>query len=146
MLTSRYENAHLLSHLIRKTTLLPRQARDKHRESTQKTSCVFLQHDMLEEQKALIDRLIAHQGGGGTASSSTTPTGGAAAGVGLLATAAESPRGGAVQMLPSAASSLKDLYYETCVELGCGGADGRCRMHGPDCTGPNEKVAVTLSG
>ena len=32
------------------------------------------------------------------------------------------------------------------MELGCGGAEKRCRMHGSDCSGPNEKVAVTLAG
>ena len=38
----RQENAYLLRHFILKTTILPRQARDKHRESSEKR-CVFLQ-------------------------------------------------------------------------------------------------------
>eukprot|EP01043_Picozoa_sp_COSAG02_P016275 COSAG02_NODE_712_length_18122_cov_6.792321_18_plen_346_part_00 len=120
--------------------------RDVSRELRKLSAVVKKQHDMLEEQKSLIDQLLKHKGGSGSSSNPITTTSSAAASPAWDTVTAESPRGGAVQMLPSTAASLKEQYYEICVELGCGGTDKRCRMHGDDCTGPNEKVAVTLSG
>ena len=116
--------------------------RDVSRELRKLKEVVEKQHDMLEEQRALINQLLNHKGGTSvpmTASSATTT---AVRDTGT----ADSPRGGAVQMLPSTAASLKELYYEACVELGCGGTEKRCRMHGDACKGPNEKVCVTFSG
>ena len=117
--------------------------RDVSRELRKLSDVVKKQHDMLEEQKSLIDQLLKHKGG---SSNPTTTASSATASPVRDTVTAESPRGGAVQMLPSTVASLKEHYYETCVELGCGGSDKRCRMHGDDCTGPNEKVAVALSG
>jgi hypothetical protein len=120
--------------------------RDVSRELRKLTDIVKQQHDMLEEQKSLINQLLNHKGGSGSSSTPTVTTSSPTALPARDTAIAESPRGGAVQMLPSAAASLKEHYYETCVELGCGGTDKRCRMHGDDCKGPNEQVAVAFSG
>ena len=117
--------------------------RDVSRELRKLTAVVKQQHDMLEEQRSLINQLLNHKGGGVV---SATAASTATAAVARDTAMAESPRGGAVQMLPSTVASLKEHYYETCVELGCGGTEKRCRMHGDDCKGPNEKVAVAFSG
>jgi|EP01046_Picozoa_sp_COSAG06_P004173 hypothetical protein len=54
------EKRHFLRHLYIQTIILPRQARDKHRESTQKTTSVLLQVDTARHwlSMAVLERLL----------------------------------------------------------------------------------------
>ena len=52
--------------------------RDVSRELSKLSAVVKRQHDMLEEQKALIDRMIAHQGGAGGGAPAAAAGGGVA--------------------------------------------------------------------
>jgi hypothetical protein len=54
------QNAHFLRHLYIKTIMLPRQARDKHRESTQKESCRH-RHGQLQRRGGAVSHELQHR-------------------------------------------------------------------------------------